>query len=53
MRPSSSAVIGTARFCMISVAASPGSTTLERMPFTHSLMLMLWLIATTPCLAAV
>ena len=45
-------VIGTGRLSRIGVATSPGQTTQERMPLTHSSMLMVWLIATTPCLAA-
>ena len=52
MRARSSLVIGIGRLSRIGVATSPGQTTQERMPLTHSSMLMVWLIATTPCLAA-
>jgi len=34
------------------VATSPGHTQVERMPLTHSSMLIEWLMATAPCLAA-
>src|SRR5262249_36484306 len=47
-----SGVSGTGRLSRIGVATSPGQSTDERMPFWHSSRLMVWLMATMPCLAA-
>ena len=46
------ALTGTGRLSRIGVATSPGRTAVQRMPLTHSCMLMVWQAATTPCLAA-
>jgi hypothetical protein len=53
MRARSSGLTGFGRLSRIAVATSPGRKTQERMPFLHSCMLIVWLIATMPCLAAV
>ena len=53
MRARSSALTGTGRWSRIGVATSPGQMTDERMPLSNSSMLIVWLIATTACFAAV
>ena len=52
MRAKVSGVSGIGRLSRIGVATSPGQSTDERMPFWHSSRLMVWLMATMPCLAA-
>ena len=53
MRAMVSGVSGIGRLSRIGVATSPGQMTHERMPFMPSSRLMVWLMATMPCLAAV